>query len=97
MDLDNGDSTDSSMTPCTSTSEKMRKRKKFIRKVPCQVCGDVANDHIHYGAKCCYSCRAFFRRSVSAGKIHFMYYMPIHSNLQVYKTGFRTLIKPCKI
>ena len=42
-----------------------RKRKKFIRKVSCQICGDVANDHIHYGAKCCYSCRAFFRRSIS--------------------------------
>ena len=44
-----------------------RKRKKFIRKVPCQICGDIANDHIHYGAKCCYSCRAFFRRSISGG------------------------------
>ena len=44
-----------------------RKRKKFIRKVTCEVCGDVANDHIHYGARTCYSCRAFFRRSVTAG------------------------------
>merc|ERR1712242_439418 len=44
-----------------------RKRKKFIRKVSCQICGDVANDHIHYGAKCCYSCRALFRRSISGG------------------------------
>ena len=42
-----------------------RKRPKFIRKVPCHVCGDVANDHIHYGAIACYSCRAFFRRGVS--------------------------------
>ncbi len=47
--------------------DKQRKRKKFIRKVECQVCGDVANDHIHYGANCCYSCRAFFRRSIAAG------------------------------
>ena len=41
---------------------KKQKRDKFIRKVPCHVCGDTANDHIHYGAKACYSCRAFFRR-----------------------------------
>ena len=39
-----------------------RKREKFIRRVKCQICGDVANDHIHYGALACYSCRAFFRR-----------------------------------
>ena len=39
-----------------------RKREKFIRRVTCHVCGDVANDHNHYGAKACYSCRAFFRR-----------------------------------
>ncbi|XP_059087540.1 nuclear receptor ROR-alpha A-like [Tigriopus californicus] len=43
-----------------------RKRPKFIRKVVCKVCGDVANDHIHYGAIACYSCRAFFRRGVNA-------------------------------
>ena len=48
-----------------SIKEK-RKRKKFIRKVKCQVCEDVANDHIHYGATTCYSCRAFFRRSITA-------------------------------
>ena len=46
--------------------KEKRKRKKFIRKVNCQVCEDVANDHIHYGATTCYSCRAFFRRSITA-------------------------------
>ena len=25
-------------------------RKKFVRKATCQICGDVANDHNHYGA-----------------------------------------------
>ena len=48
-------------------SEK-RQRRKFIRKVNCQVCGDVANDHNHYGAKVCYSCRAFFRRGSNIKK-----------------------------
>ena len=42
-----------------------RKRPKFIRKVECHVCGDEANDHVHYGAIACYSCRAFFRRGVN--------------------------------
>ena len=27
----------------------------------CSVCGDVASEHLHYGAICCFSCRAFFR------------------------------------
>ena len=48
-----------------------RKRPKFIRKVTCQVCGDVANDHMHYGAIACYSCRAFFRRGVKSNAPYF--------------------------
>lgn len=48
-----------------------RKRPKFIRKVICQVCGDVANDHMHYGAIACYSCRAFFRRGVKSNAPYF--------------------------
>eukprot|EP00095_Tigriopus_kingsejongensis_P007212 snap_masked-scaffold1268_size51707-processed-gene-0.2 protein:Tk07212 transcript:snap_masked-scaffold1268_size51707-processed-gene-0.2-mRNA-1 annotation:"vitamin d3 receptor b-like" len=49
-----------------SQGKPKRKRPKFIRKVECKVCSDVANDHIHYGAIACYSCRAFFRRGVNA-------------------------------
>jgi len=32
--------------------------------LPCSVCGDMAPDHMHYGGIVCFSCRAFFRRSV---------------------------------
>ena len=32
--------------------------------LPCSVCGDMAPDHMHYGGIACFSCRAFFRRSV---------------------------------
>ncbi len=52
-------------TASNRSGKKRKPRKKFIRKVNCRVCGDVANDHIHYGGVACYSCRAFFRRSVS--------------------------------
>ena len=50
----------------SSPEKPRRKRPKFIRKVECQVCGDTANDHVHYGAIACYSCRAFFRRGVNS-------------------------------
>ena len=53
------------------TMKVKRKRPKFIRKVTCQVCGDIANDHMHYGAIACYSCRAFFRRGVKSNAPYF--------------------------
>ena len=52
----------SSQRGATKIYLQKRKREKFIRRVRCQICGDVANDHNHYGALACYSCRAFFRR-----------------------------------
>ena len=52
--------------PSSTSLKPKRKRPTFIRKVTCMVCGDVANDHVHYGAIACYSCRAFFRRTVNA-------------------------------
>ena len=56
--------------PSTSTPAKngKKKRPKFIRIVPCKVCGSDANDHLHYGSIVCYSCRAFFRRIVANQK-----------------------------
>jgi hypothetical protein len=38
--------------PLISTTEK------------CKVCLEPAAKHIHYGAVTCFSCRAFFRRSI---------------------------------
>ncbi|XP_023344499.1 uncharacterized protein LOC111713793 [Eurytemora carolleeae] len=31
----------------------------------CLVCGGASAAHTHYGAVCCYSCRAFFRRGIT--------------------------------
>ena len=40
-------------------------KRNFIHCVSCLVCGDVANDHVHYGSVACFACRAFFRRTVN--------------------------------
>ena len=40
------------------------RNKAILRVTTCLVCSDKANDHLHYGSIACYSCRAFFRRSV---------------------------------
>ena len=36
----------------------------------CSVCGDLAPEHIHYGSITCFSCRAFFRRSVPKSHLY---------------------------
>lgn len=55
-----GSETEPDVQPATGGSNEQpakRKRAKFIRLVVCKVCGDMANDHSHYGAQCCYSCK----------------------------------------
>jgi len=46
------------------TSTKPKKRAPPSLTVSCGVCSSPAPDHLHFGARCCYSCRAFFRRTV---------------------------------
>ena len=36
----------------------------------CSVCGGPAASHLHYGAVCCYSCRAFFRKQINSISIN---------------------------
>lgn len=51
--------------------EKVTKHKKWVPRplvTSCGVCGSPATDVHHYGATSCYSCRAFFRRSIGNGK-----------------------------
>ncbi|XP_023338548.1 estrogen receptor [Eurytemora carolleeae] len=45
-----------------SSVQKKNKNQNELRS-SCGICGAPAADHLHYGAFCCYSCRAFFRRS----------------------------------
>merc|ERR1739838_780919 len=51
--------------------EKLSNPKKWVPRplvTVCGVCGSPATDVHHYGATSCYSCRAFFRRSIGSGK-----------------------------
>lgn len=41
-----------------------KKRAPTALLISCNVCGAPAPDHLHFGGHCCYSCRAFFRRTI---------------------------------
>ena len=44
---------------------KVRKRRApTALTLRCNVCSAPAPDHLHFGGHCCYSCRAFFRRTI---------------------------------
>lgn len=61
------------MSPTAVDSARKNRRVKSCDDIDdscsslrkCHVCGDKAPNHIHYGGIACFSCRAFFRRSVS--------------------------------
>jgi len=40
-----------------------KKRSPATLNILCPICGGPAPDHVHFGGQCCYSCRAFFRRT----------------------------------
>merc|ERR1712013_650019 len=44
---------------------KYRQRKPH-RILHCNICGDIAGSHSHYGGQACSSCRSFFRRAVQS-------------------------------
>merc|ERR1711892_1072034 len=44
-------------------NKKIPKRPPALLNLTCGVCFAPAPDHLHFGGHCCYSCRAFFRRT----------------------------------
>jgi len=66
------DTSGGGLTTGTTTSggkvKKPRKRYDILKTASCTVCGDQAAEHLHYGGIACYSCRAFFRRTVNSNR-----------------------------
>lgn len=44
--------------------EPVPKSETSLGELACLICGGNAGKHVHYGGQACYSCKAFFRRSV---------------------------------
>ena len=65
--------------PLSGVAAKGRTSGNGSASTHCSVCGDSAPDHVHYGSVTCFSCRAFFRRSVSSG-------VDVEHSLIVHKT-----------
>jgi len=78
-------------------AEKCSKPKKWVPRplvTVCGVCGSPATDVQHYGATSCYSCRAFFRRSIGNGKEY--RYCSRKTDRCVVDTVSRTNCKKCR-
>ena len=63
-------------------SDKNSKNPLLSETEKCGVCGDAAAKHVHYGATTCFSCRAFFRRSIQNGAAK-QYNCRIANNCQI--------------
>ena len=49
---------------------KSTNRQKIVLNMTCQICGNAANDYRHFGGtNVCFSCKAFFRRSVRSPNV----------------------------
>jgi len=47
-----------------SENKRYSQARLLSKKERCQICNELAAKHVHYGAKTCFSCKAFFRRSI---------------------------------
>ena len=64
-----GPSRENMNTPPTSIKKRAKRPNPLISETKkCQVCTAPAAKHIHYGATTCFSCRAFFRRSIQTSQ-----------------------------
>jgi len=80
-----------------TTAEKPAPKKWVARPLTtvCGVCGSPATEVQHYGSISCYSCRAFFRRSVGSGK-EYRFCSRKTDNCQVDAVS-RTNCKKCRL
>ena len=84
-------STSSCSPPLINISSTNTSPSKSPTSPPCSICGDLAGQHLHYGAVACFSCRQFFRRGKTRGK------QCIHSTGDcVINKHNRTNCKPCR-
>jgi len=83
--------------PKSEVAEKPVTKKWVARPLTtvCGVCGSPATEVQHYGSISCYSCRAFFRRSVGNGK-EYRFCSRKTDNCQV-DTVSRTNCKKCRL
>lgn len=75
---------------------EIKEGRRQLLTSACSVCGSPARPHSHYGAICCYSCRAFFRRGLQQK------YECINKNnknmcIQTINESNRTNCKSCRI
>ena len=54
---------DSSASPPSELNAGKRSRSTNSKDKMCPICGEAASKYVHYGARSCQPCRAFFRRS----------------------------------
>ena len=76
-------------------SENSSRNPSMSEGENCGICGATAGKHVHYGAVTCYSCRAFFRRSVQSG--NFKQYICRKGNNCVITLKTRKNCQKCRI
>jgi len=96
---DNNNPVDNNMdhTDDSNPGVQPAKTKKWVPRplvTVCGVCSSPATDVQHYGATSCYSCRAFFRRSIGNGKEY--RYCSRKTDNCVVDTVSRTNCKKCR-
>ena len=68
-DVDVGTSSNQIDTTEAKSQKRTLPMEEAESSKSCKVCGDESSKFIHYGGRCCQSCRAFFRRTVEKQRL----------------------------